>query len=134
MDMVIDFPGGARVDVQSGPYKIQTDQPPAGGGQGEAPTPFALFLASLGACAGIYVLGFCKQRNLPTEGLRILQRVHHDVRTGLIGRVDLDIQVPPAFPEKYRPSLIRSAQLCAVKKHLENPPDFSITTSVNEIA
>ncbi|MFW5713469.1 MAG: OsmC family protein [Brevefilum sp.] len=131
MEMIIDFPGGARVDAHYGPYTIKTDQPPAGGGQGEAPTPFALFLASLGTCAGIYVLGFCKQRNLSTEGIRVLQRVHRDMQTGMIEKVDLEIQVPPTFPEKYHSSLIRSAQLCAVKKHLENPPDFEITTSVN---
>lgn len=134
MDMIIDFPGGARVDAHYGPYTIMTDQPPAGGGRGEAPTPFALFLASMGTCAGIYVLGFCRQRNLPTEGIRIIQRVHRDVLTGMIRQVDLEIQVPPSFPEKYRPSLIRSAQLCAVKKHLENPPEFDITTSVVEPA
>ncbi len=132
MDMLIDFPGGARVDAHYGPFNIMTDQPPAGGGQGEAPTPFALFLASMGTCAGIYVLGFCKQLNLPTDEIRILQRVHRHRQTGLIGQVDLEIQVPPSFPEKYHSSLIRSAQLCAVKKHLENPPDFEITTSVNE--
>ena len=134
MEMLIDFPGGARVDAHYGPYTIMTDQPPAGGGRGEAPTPFALFLASMGTCAGIYVLGFCRQRNLPTEGIRIVQRVHHDMRTGMIGQVDLEIQLPPDFPEKYRSSLIRSAQLCAVKKHLENPPDFEITTKVIEPA
>lgn len=134
MDMMIDFPGGARVDAHFGPYTIMTDQPPAGGGRGEAPTPFALFLASMGTCAGIYVLGFCRQRNLPTDGIKIMQRVHRELHTGMIGQVDLEIQVPPSFPEKYRPSLIRSAQLCAVKKHLENPPEFNITTNVVEPA
>ena len=131
MDMIIDFPGGARVDAHLGAQTIMTDQPPTGGGLGEAPTPFALFLASMGTCAGIYVLGFCKQRNLPTDGIRIRQRVHRNMKTGLIEQIDLEIQVPPSFPEKYRPSLIRSAQLCAVKKHLENPPKFEITSSVN---
>ena len=33
-----------------------------------------------------------------------------------------------AFLEKYRPSLIRSAELCAVKKHFENPPTFEVST------
>lgn len=132
MDMVIDFPGGARVDAHYGPYTIMTDQPPAGGGKGEAPTPFALFLASMGTCAGIYVLGFCQQRNLPTEGIKIVQRMHRSFETGLIGQIDLEIQVPSTFPEKYKDSLIRSAQLCAVKKHLENPPHFEITTKVVE--
>jgi putative redox protein len=134
MDMIIDFPGGARVDAHYGPYTIMTDQPPAGGGKGEAPTPFALFLASMGTCAGIYVLGFCQQRGLPTDGIQIVQRMHRDMQTGLVGQVEFEIQVPPNFPEKYYASLIRSAQLCAVKKHLETPPSFEITTKVVETA
>lgn len=130
MEMLIDFPGGARVDAHFGPFTVMTDQPQAGGGSGAAPSPFSLFLASLGTCAGIYVLGFCQQRGLPTEGISILQRVHRDFSTGMVDKVDLEIQVPPDFPEKYYGSLIRSAQLCAVKKHLEHPPEFEITTKV----
>lgn len=134
MEMVIDFPGGARVDAHFGPYTVATDQPPAGGGEGSAPTPFAVFLASIGTCAGIYVLGFCRQRGLPTEGIRIVQRMYSNPVTGMVGKVELEIQVPPTFPEKYRPSLIRSAELCAVKKHFEQPPAFEITTKEVELA
>jgi len=130
MEMMIDFPGGARVDAHFGPFTVMTDQSPSGGGNGDAPTPFALFLASLGTCAGIYVLGFCQQRGLSADGIRIKQQVSRDFATGLVGKIGLEIQVPPEFPEKYHASLIRSAQLCAVKKHLENPPAFEITTKV----
>ena len=130
MEMIIDFPGGARVDAHFGPYTVATDQPPAGGGEGSAPTPFAVFLASLGTCAGIYVLGFCRQRGLSTNGIRIVQRALRDPMTGLIGQVEMDIQVPPDFPEKYYDALIRSADQCAVKKHLEHPPQFAIRTVV----
>jgi putative redox protein len=128
MEMIIDFPGGARVDAHFGPFTVETDQPPAA----SAPTPFATFLASIGTCAGIYVLGFCQQRGLPTEGVRIVQRMHNNPLTGLIQKIDLEIQVPPTFPEKYLPSLVRSAELCAVKKHLEDPPRFEVTTQVQE--
>ncbi|MCB9133858.1 MAG: OsmC family protein [Anaerolineales bacterium] len=134
MEMIIDFPGGARVDAHFGPYTVSTDQPPMGGGTGSAPTPFATFLASMGTCAGIYVLGFCQQRGLPTEGIRIIQRMRSNPFSGMVERVDLEIQVPPTFPEKYRPALIRSAELCAVKKHFENPPKFEIFTKEVEIA
>jgi putative redox protein len=130
MEMIIDFPGGAKVDAHFGPYTIQTDQPVMGGGEGSAPTPFGMFLASIGTCAGIYVLGFCQQRGLPTEGIRIVERVHSDPATGMVSQIDLEIQAPPTFPEKYLPSLIRSAELCAVKKHLEHPPKFEVTTRV----
>jgi putative redox protein len=124
MEMIIDFPGGSRVDAHFGSFTVATDQPPAA----SAPSPFEVFLSSIGTCAGIYVLGFCKQRNLPTKGIRIVQQINQNPSTGMVETIGLEIQVPPAFPEKYRDSLIHTAELCAVKKHLEKPPKFDITT------
>jgi putative redox protein len=132
MELIIDFPGGARVDAHFGPYTVNTDQPPMGGGEGSAPTPFAIFLSSIGTCAGIYVLGFCKQRGLPVDGIRIVQRVRNNPMSGMVEKIDLEIQVPPSFPQKYYDSLVRSAELCAVKKHLEHPPTFDVYTKVSE--
>lgn len=128
MEMMVTFPGGARVDATFGPHTVRTDQPPQGGGEGSAPTPFAIFLASLATCAGIYVLGFCRQRGLPTEGIQLIQRAHADPATGMVKRIEMEILVPEDFPEKYRPALVRSAEQCAVKKHLEHPPRFEIST------
>jgi ribosomal protein S12 methylthiotransferase accessory factor len=130
MDMTIDFPGGARVDAHFGPYTVMTDQPVQGGGEGSAPSPFALFQASLATCAGIYVLNFCRQRELPTEGIRLVQRTVPDPATGMVGRVELEILVPPTFPEKYHEALVRTASQCTVKKHIEHPPAFSVKTLV----
>lgn len=133
MDLIIDFPGGARVDAHFGNHDLHTDQPVKGGGEDSAPTPFDLFLASIGTCVGIYVLGFCKQRDLPTEGIRVIQRNHPNPETGLMGKIDLDIQVPPSFPKQYYSALIRSAELCKVKKSLETPPQFEIKTVEVEV-
>jgi putative redox protein len=130
MDMEITFPGGARVAAAYNGFTIATDQPPHGGGDGSAPTPFNLFLASIGTCAGIYVLGFCRQRGISTDDIRIRQSMEVDQRTSMIQRVNLDIDLPPEFPKQYAPALIRAAQLCAVKKHLEQPPEFAIQTHV----
>jgi putative redox protein len=131
-EMIIDFPGGARVDAHVGPYTIKTDQPQMGGGTGSAPTPFSLFLASLGTCAGIYVLGFCRQRNLPAEGIHLMQRIESDPITHMVAGVSLEIHLPPGFPEKYKDALIRSAEQCAVKKHLEKPPKVAVTTVMEQ--
>jgi len=132
MEMIIDFPGGARVDAHFGDFTVQTDQPQSGGGEGSAPSPFEHFLAAIGTCAGIYVLGFCRQRGISSEGIRIIERTYRNPATGLIGKIDLEIQVPPSFPEKYYDSLVRSAELCAVKKHLETPPNFNVYTHIAE--
>jgi len=130
MEMFIDFPGGDRVDAQFGPFTVKTDQPPTS----SAPSPFDTFLASIGTCAGIYVLGFCRQRSLPTDGIRLIERVYRDPASGMVGKIDVEIQVPPTFPEKYLPSLVRSAELCAVKKHIEHPPAFDVFTKMVEPA
>ena len=130
MDILIDFPGGSRVDAHFGTFTVPTDQPPAA----SAPTPFELFLSSIGTCAGIYVLGFCQQRGLSTDGIQIIQHLHPNPANGMIEEIDIDILLPPSFPEKYRESLIRSAELCKVKKHLEKPPKFNITTKIASTA
>jgi putative redox protein len=128
MEIFVDFPGGVRVDAHFGHYTVMTDQPGKNGEPGSASSPFDLFLASIATCAGFYVLEFCRQRNLPIEGIRIIQRSHRNPATGMIENIDLEIQIPPGFPEKYLPSLIRSAELCAVKKHIEKPPAFKVFT------
>ncbi|MFC1575955.1 OsmC family protein [Gemmatimonadota bacterium] len=124
MEMEIGFPGGTRVDAVMGNMVIPTDQ------DGTAPAPFGLFLASIGTCAGIYVLGFLQHRGLPTEGIKIIQRLHTNPATRMVEEVDLDIVVPPDFPEQYHAALIRAADQCAVKKHLETPPSFNVQTRV----
>lgn len=131
MELTVTFPGNLRVDAQTGPFTIQTDQPVKAGGDGAAPAPFTLFLASIGTCAGIYVLSFCKQRGLSTDGIRIVQRLEPSAtKPGMVGKITLDIEVPADFPEKYYDALVRAADQCAVKKHLENPPEFAVKTVV----
>jgi putative redox protein len=133
MEMIIDFPGGARVDAHFGPYTVQTDQPAhAAGGEASAPTPFALFLAALGTCAGFYVLSFCQRRGIATDGLRLVQQAETEPGTGMVRMVRLDIELPADFPEQYRAAVIRAAEQCAVKKHLEHPPVFEIHAVVSE--
>jgi ribosomal protein S12 methylthiotransferase accessory factor len=130
MDMTISFPGGACVDAQCGDRVIRTDQPVWGGGEGSAPTPFDLFLASMGTCAGIYVLSFCQQRGLPTDDIRIQEHIDVDSATHMVRNVTLEIQLPPDFPKKYETALVKAAELCAVKRHLENPPSFKVETRI----
>ena len=130
MEMVIDFPGGARVDAHFGSFTVKTDQPPQGGGQDSAPAPFSIFLASIGTCAGIYVLGFCRQRNIPTDGIRLIQNSEVDRATGMVSKVVLAIQLPASFPDKYKTAVIRAAEQCKVKKHFEHPPQFEISANI----
>lgn len=130
MELLVDFPGGLAVNAHFGTHTIPTDQPVAAGGTDAAPSPFILFLASLGTCAGFYVLSFCRQRGLATDGIRVLERIQRDNESGLVGQIDIEIQVPPDFPAKYHDALVRAADHCTVKKHLEAPPQIHTFTRV----
>ena len=131
--MKITFPGGEKVNAEFSGRIIASDQPLETGGEGTAPSPFDYFLASLGTCAGIYVLSFCRQRQIATEGLALTQRMEFtpaaDGRKRL-ARVAIDIHLPPGFPEKYRNAIVKTAGLCTVKKVLMDPPEFVINTVV----
>ena len=126
VDIQVVFPGEQRVDALMKSLVVETNQ------DNTAPSPFDLFLASIGTCAGIYVLRFCQQRGLPTDNIKVIQRLRSNPATRMIDHIELDIQVPPDFPEKYKDALVRAANLCAVKKHLESPPVFDVHTSVIE--
>jgi len=128
-EIVVTLPGGRRVDAQVGPHVVRTDQPRDMGGEDTAPSPFQLFLAAVGTCAGIFVQGFCAKRELPTAGIRIVQRMRY-AEDGALAGVELDIQVPPSFPEKYRDALVRVADQCSVKKAIQAQPVFQVRTVV----
>ncbi len=130
MEILVDFPGGARVDAHFGSFVGATDQPAGFGGEGSAPSPFELFLASLATCAGVYVHGFCKMRGIPTDGIRLVQKAERSPETKMVSRISLDIQLPEGFPQQYTAAVIRAAESCLVKKHIEKPPVFETTVSI----
>jgi putative redox protein len=131
-DMQIYFPGGKRVFADYRGFTIATDQPVVVGGDGSAPAPFDLFMASIGTCAGIYVLGFLQQRGIAVDETRLELTRHVNAETGLVGRIEILIHLPAGFPEKYRGAVVNAVNLCAVKKHLHQPPEFEISTVVGE--
>jgi putative redox protein len=129
MEMIVDFPGESQVSAHFGSFTVTTDQPKSSGGEGTAPTPFELFLSSLATCAGFYVLGFCKMRKISAEGIRLTQKIEQNPQTKMVGKIRMEIQLPPDFPEQYTSAVIRAAESCLVKKHLENPPAFEVVTT-----
>ena len=126
MAMEITFGPADRVEARFDEHVLATDQ------DGSQPAPFDLFLASIGTCAGIYVSRFCRKRGISTDAIRLVQSETVDPETGMVSRIDLEIQLPDGFPEAYRDAIVRAAGLCAVKKHLETPPAISVRTGTLE--
>jgi putative redox protein len=127
--MEITFPGGVAVNALCDGYLIRTDQPKTSGGEGSAPAPFDLFMASLGTCAGFYALRFCQERQLPTKGLRLTLDWERDVAGHRLSKIQLTLHLPPEFPEKYRLAVIRAVNQCSVKRTILDPPEFEVVAA-----
>jgi len=133
VEIKISFPGGKKVNAEINGMVIKTDQPVKYGGEGSAPSPFEHFLASVGTCAGIFILGFCTERKIPAENISLVERLEYGRREDgkpFLEKIVLEILVPPDFPEKYYNALIKVADQCAVKKAIMNPPEFEVKTVV----
>jgi putative redox protein len=126
-DIQVTFPGGLRVDAAYKGLVIKTDQPVHQGGEGTAPAPFDLFLASIATCAGFYVVAFCRERGIATEGAGVTMRSEKDPETKMISRIRIEVHLPEGFPEKYLRAVIRAVDTCTVKAHILKAPAFEIT-------
>ncbi len=129
-EIKISFPGGLRVDAEYKGFVIKTDQPVYSGGDGSAPAPFDLFLASIATCAGYYVLAFCNKREIPTEKAAVVMKTKRNPETKRIEKISIEIQLPPEFPEKYKKAVIKAVDSCTVKTHILNPPAFEVEAKI----
>lgn len=122
----ITLEGNKKISAQVREFTLQTDQPAEDGGENAAPTPFELFLASIGTCAGFFIASFCQSRSIPTENISIVQTVYRDDVTHMVGKITLDVTLPPDFPQKYKAAVIKAADACTVKRHLLLPPEIEV--------
>lgn len=126
--MTLSFPGGVAVEARFHDHTVVTDQP-APVGANAAMSPFDLFLASIATCMGFYALRFCQERDIPTDGLDLSLDPVRDHEKKRISKIVVTLKAPAGFPEKYRAALLRAVDLCAVKRHVLEPPEFEITLS-----
>ncbi len=133
MEIKIVLSGNKRVDAHIGELVIKSDQKVKAGGDASAPEPYSMFLASIGTCAGIYVVYFCEARKIPTDGIELTQKLDFEKvgRKQKLTKISLEIHVPPSFPEKYHAALARAASSCTVKKTILDPPEFDVSTIVD---
>ena len=129
ISMEISFPGGQRVFSKFKEFTIKTDQSIKDGGENTAPTPSDLFFASIGTCTGLYALRFCESRHIDTKELKLSLELQSDPKIHMVNKIVFKIDLPPEFPDKYISALIKSMNLCYVKKHLQQPPQFEFVTN-----
>ncbi|MEI6093506.1 MAG: OsmC family protein [bacterium] len=126
MDIKIKIINNFQIEAKTGSHLIKSDQSKEAGGDETAPNPYEYFLASIGLCTAHYVNAFCKQRNIETKEIEIIENISKDHTTGKVS-FDTRIKLPASFPEKYKDALLKTAEACTVKKAIQSTPEFKLS-------
>jgi len=125
----IELAGRRSVSASMNGHVIWTDQPLENGGDDSAPSPFDLFAASIGACAGVFVQGFCAKRGIAYQGIRLHEELRY-APDGTLAEVSLEIRLPESFPAKYRDAVVKVAEQCSVKRAILAAPAVAVSAVV----
>lgn len=130
MELRISLLGKKKIAAHFDGYEVLTDQPVKSGGDGGAPSPFDLFLASVGTCAGFFAQSYCQAHNLSAEGIELVQTQIRDEKTRLVTSIKLELTFPESFPAQHRAGVVTAVNACSVKKHFGNPPNILVETKL----
>ena len=93
-------------------------------------SPFLIFLATAGMCSAVYVQAFMSQRGMSLDGVKIIQKMNYDQFSNQVKDIDIHIDLPASFPEKYKAAIINVVNQCPVKQHLLEPPTFNVVPNI----
>ena len=62
--------------------------------------------------------------------LKIIQKMNYDQINNQVNDIDIHIDLPASFPEKYKSAIINVVNQCPVKQHLLKPPTFNVVPNI----
>jgi putative redox protein len=116
--------GGMRATVEAGGFEVGADEPESAGGDGTAPQPTELLLASIASCFTLALAYSARKREVPLKDLTV------DV-TGHYSHLAFDafrITVKAAEPrgEELERLITAARRVCYVTRTLASPPEIEI--------
>jgi ribosomal protein S12 methylthiotransferase accessory factor len=129
MQIDIRFLENLKLEAKFDDFTIIADQPIRYKGDGSAPGPFDYFLASSVLCAAYFVRLYCNSRDIPTKDIYLRQNNIVDPSNRYQQTFKIEIELPEGISQKDKEGIKRAADRCAVKRVIQNVPDFIIETT-----
>lgn len=125
----VRYSGGKNFKAHNRKHVITIDLPEDSGGKDKGPTPPELFIDSLAACIGVYVIGYCRKTGLDTEGLGIKVAWEKELaeRPYRIKKIDVKISLPKADVGARKEALLKVAESCLIHETLKKRPEVGIS-------
>jgi len=135
MQLTIHHEEELRFAAHCDDHRLVIDLPEPLGGTGRGMTPPQLFVASLGACLGVYVVDYCETVGVPSQGVKVHMRWEQSDRPKRIGRIRAQIDIPHAgISPARRTAIQRVAEQCLLHNTLKEMPVFDIAVTTADEA
>jgi uncharacterized OsmC-like protein len=113
--------------AHAGRHQVAIDLPEGHGGQDSGMAPPRLFVAALGACAGVYATDYCDSQGVDYRGMRLDIDWETRERPRRIGHVRVRVELPhdelsPAQLDGLRASVVD----CLLHNTLVHPPELVV--------
>jgi putative redox protein len=140
----VDVYGGQRgygQRIVAGRHHLVADEPESLGGDDTGPTPYDLFLASLGACTSITLRMYANRKQWPLEGVRVSlqhEKIHArdcdecETESGKIDRISRHIDLLGPLDDEQRAKLTYIADRCPVHRTLMSENTISTTVGTGD--
>jgi putative redox protein len=125
--ITVSHVAGDRFAIELGEHTLMVDQPIQDGGEGTAPTPTELFVASLASCVAHYARRYLARHQLSTEGLTVTAGYQIGSSPARVSAVQVVVLVSPDVPADRREALLAVASHCTVHNSLTHPPTVQVT-------
>lgn len=125
-NMQVTFTGKKAFRVKIREHEVETDVPLEMGGDNKAPTPTELFIASIGACTGLYALSYIRTAKLDPEGLSLSLDWEFDKSKRKVQKIDIVISVPKAEVGERKEAVLSAAKKCLIHNTLHECPDMTV--------
>lgn len=117
--------GGLAFDVAVRGHTLATDQTARTGGADAAPTPLELMGAALAACVALYARKYCIAQGIDGDDIAVEVKPVWREDPGRVGRYDVTVHLPAAFPPEHREPLMAMASDCPVHHTLTHTPEVA---------
>ena len=134
LEVITKHLGAVQFEINARSHKLYCDQPVESGGFDEGMTPPELMLASLGACAGYYAVGYLKRSKLPLEGVRVRTTAEKVLGPPRLDDIHIELECPGAVEERDRQGLLVAVRRCMIHNTLLHTPRIQVELLAPAIA
>jgi len=132
--VISTYKGDMLFETQAGNHTVLSDVPatPEWGGKDRAPTPPEFLMMSLSSCIAAFLVKYCKQVKINTDGLIVAVDYNKADKPVYLKDINVQISLPNAEIGTHKNALKRVCEHCVVHETLTHIDNISISINSKE--